>query len=68
MHLVYFSVCRSGPQHLEQEMKRAEEKGCEGIMLRRPHSLYHQDRSESLLKHKIKHRGLVCISIVCAPI
>ncbi len=45
------SVCR-GRDHLDRELDRIESLGGEGIMLRRPDSLYEAGRSSSLLKVK----------------
>ncbi|MBL9094693.1 MAG: DNA ligase [Planctomycetaceae bacterium] len=44
-------VCR-GRDHLDRELDRIESMGGEGIMLRRPESLYEAGRSSSLLKVK----------------
>eukprot|EP00039_Didymoeca_costata_P033412 m.42194 g.42194 ORF g.42194 m.42194 type:complete len:382 (-) comp9856_c0_seq1:65-1210(-) len=43
--------CR-GKQHLNDELKTTEAKGGEGLMLRRPHSVYEHGRRDSLLKVK----------------
>jgi DNA ligase-1 len=45
------AVCR-GRDHLDRELDRIESLGGEGIMLRRPESLYEAGRSTSLLKVK----------------
>ncbi|MGC3967608.1 MAG: DNA ligase [Pirellulales bacterium] len=45
------SACR-GRDHLDRELDRIESLGGEGIMLRRPESLYEAGRSSSLLKVK----------------
>jgi DNA ligase-1 len=45
------TVCR-GHDHLDRELDRIESLGGEGIMLRRPESLYEAGRSTSLLKVK----------------
>jgi len=44
-------VC-TGKQHLERELKKVEELGGEGLMLRKPESEYEQRRSKNLLKVK----------------
>lgn len=41
-----------GKEHLKQELKRVEELGGEGLMLRQPGSMYEGKRSETLLKVK----------------
>ena len=46
--------CR-GPDHLRRELDRVESLGGEGLMLRRPGSLYEAGRSETLLKLKRFH-------------
>jgi len=41
-----------GKAHMEEELKRIEEKGGEGLMLRKAKSLYVAGRSTTLLKVK----------------
>jgi DNA ligase-1 len=48
------SRCK-GQSHLESELKRIEQKGGEGVMLRKPKSLYVAGRSTTLLKVKSFH-------------
>ncbi len=48
------SVCRSA-EHLTRELARIETLGGEGLMLRRPASLYEPRRSSTLLKVKSFH-------------
>jgi len=48
-------VTCTGFDHLRQELKRVEGLGGEGLMLRRPKSLYEVGRSSSLLKVKTFH-------------
>ncbi len=45
----------TGVDHLRQELARVESLGGEGLMLRRPQSLYEVGRSSSLLKVKTFH-------------
>ena len=44
-----------GQSHLEAELKRIEQKSGEGVMLRKPKSLYVAGRSTTLLKVKSFH-------------
>jgi DNA ligase-1 len=48
-------VTCTGFDHLRQELKRVESLGGEGLMLRRPRSMYEVGRSSSLLKVKTFH-------------
>jgi DNA ligase-1 len=43
--------CRNR-EHMEEELKRVEDLGGEGVMLRQPGSLYENRRSDTLLKVK----------------
>jgi len=50
-HFHPHKLCRSRA-HLEEELKTVQAQGGEGLMLRRPGSLYEKGRSSSLLKVK----------------
>ena len=45
----------TGVDHLKAEQKKVEAKGGEGLMIRKPKSLYEHRRSDTLLKIKTFH-------------
>ncbi len=51
IRFVEFEKCE-GMEHLKRRQKEVEDQGGEGVMLRRPLSLYEQKRSDTLLKVK----------------
>jgi ATP-dependent DNA ligase len=49
----YFIVTLPGKGHLRQYFEEIAKKGGEGVMLRKPNSLYEAGRSENLCKYKV---------------
>ena len=50
---------------MEEELKKVENLGGEGLMIRKPGSLYEQCRSYNLLKIKTFHDAEVSFWVLC---